>query len=44
MKIFEYKVVKVPIIVKENAYGLIEEGRAYYDTTEFRRQLGLIEP
>ncbi len=35
--------VKLTFIVKVNADGLIEEDRTYYDTTEFMRQLGLIE-
>ena len=35
--------LKFTFIAKVNADGLIEEDRTYYDTTEFMRQLGLIE-
>jgi len=35
--------VKFAFIARVNADGLIEEDRTYYDTTEFMKQLGLIE-
>jgi steroid delta-isomerase-like uncharacterized protein len=35
--------VKLVFIAKVNTDGLIEEDRTYYDTTDFMRQLGLIE-